>query len=184
MYCLSSPPILWLEVLERLVSCPQQCGPLILIVKGSQITCFATEPQFAQLTLLLVTSYSPLKTAPAIHRETRPEEDTKQGPATALHRNHVQSCRFHYYRQEATLTMSNAGGKTIGHPVPCLEFLHAWPCLAWQTTYASFAIKRAFLSHCISTVKQHCGSDDEMDRFWGKTSAKGAMQMEYVIFFE
>jgi hypothetical protein len=80
--------------------------------------------------------------------------------------------------------MSDAGGKTTCHPVPCSEFLHAWPCLAWQTTYASFAIKRAFPSHCLSTVKQHCGSNDEMDQFWGKTSAKGAMQMEYVIFFE
>jgi hypothetical protein len=176
MHCFCGPHNLRPKMLQTTVSCLQQCGPHILIIKGLQVSRFAIEAQFSKLTLLVIASHSPLKSDPATHLENHPEEEIKQGPATA-HR--LESCGLRCFGQEETYTMSDAGGKRPRHTKPLSKPCDARPCLVWRLTCASFGIIRAFPSHCISTTKQPFGSDDK--QFWGKTSGKGESYMGYVI---
>jgi hypothetical protein len=177
MHCFCSPRNLRPRMLQRTVSCLQQCGPHISIIKGLQVSRFAIEAQFTKLTFLVIASQSSQKPEPATHLENRPEEEIKQGPATAQRLE--QSCGVRCFQSEETYTMSDAGGKRPRHTKPLSKPCDARPCLVWRLTCASFWIRHASLFHCISTIQQPCASDDE--QFWGKTSAKEDSCMGYII---
>jgi hypothetical protein len=173
-------------MLQSTVSCLQQCGPHILVIKSLkslQVTRLAIEPQFTKLTFLMTPSHSPLKSAPATHPENHPEEETKQGPAAA-HRHLEQHRGLCSSGQGETYTMSDAGGKRPRHTKPRLKLCDARPCLISQLTNASFGIRRAFPSHRNSTTKQPCSFDDEIEQFLGQTPAKGELRKGYVTFYD